>query len=153
MKIISEQRIKAHKIVISPRPVWKCRTCPMFGKTPSCPPLVPSWQESLEWLKRFNNALLIKFEVEIKNFQQDKREILNYLLEKEAQLFREGFLYCIALFPGNCNLCNQCDFQKKGECSQPSRVRPSMDALGIECSSIIDINFKESVLYGLLLID
>jgi len=57
MKIIFEKEIEAQKIVVSPRPVWKCRACPMYGKTLACPPHVPSWQETREWIAHFKTAL------------------------------------------------------------------------------------------------
>jgi len=87
MKIILEKEIEARKIVVSPRPVWKCRACPKYGKTPSCPPHVPSWKETRDWIRCFQTAIIVKFEIGMSDFEGGKREALRYLLEKE-----KGFL-------------------------------------------------------------
>ncbi|AIF69547.1 hypothetical protein PAP_05735 [Palaeococcus pacificus DY20341] len=153
MRIISEREISAGDIVISPRPIWKCRACPMYGKSPSCPPHTPSWKEAKEWVGHFKKALLIKFEIDYENFDREKRDAINYLLKKEEEFFKAGYYYAFGLFPGNCNLCEECSFQRNGECSMPTKVRPSLDAIGIELFKLVKIDFNESVLYGLILID
>lgn len=153
MKITYEKEIEARKIVVSARPVWKCRACPMYGKTPSCPPYAPSWKETQEWLTFFKKGLLLKFEIEMNTFEAEKRRVLLCLLKKEKKYFNEGYPYALALFPGNCNLCDECEFEKSKECIDPTRVRPCVDAVGIEVSSLVKIAFSENVLYGLVLID
>lgn len=153
MKIILENEIEAEKIVVSPRPVWKCRACPNYGKTPSCPPHAPSWQEAREWVAHFKIALIIKFEIDMSDFEGEKKEVLRYLLKKEKAFFAEGHPFAFALFPGNCNLCDECKFEAGERCPYPTDVRPSVDAVGIEIGSFIKIDFSENVLYGLILID
>ena len=153
MKIVFEREIQARKIVVSPRPVWKCRTCPMYGKTPSCPPYAPSWKETRDWIRCFQTALIVKFDTDMSSFEGEKRKALTYLLKKEKEFFAEGDPFALALFPGNCNLCDECEFEKNGKCLHPAKVRPSMDAVGIEIGSFTEIDFTENVLYGLILID
>lgn len=153
MRVIYEKEISTENIIVSPRPIWKCRTCPVYGKSPSCPPYAPSWEEAKEWIRHFKKALLIKFEINYKNFEEEKRKVLLYLLKKEEKLFKAGNPYAFALFPGNCNLCEECEFERSKRCKMPTKVRPSLDAIGIELSKIVDLDFSESVLYGLILID
>ncbi|MCO6042220.1 DUF2284 domain-containing protein [Thermococcus alcaliphilus] len=153
MRVIWEKEIAAGEIIVSPRPVWKCRSCPVYGKSPSCPPYAPSWRETKELVKHYKRALLIKFEINFENFEEEKRKVLDYILKREEELFKSGKFYATALFPGNCNLCEECEFERSGECKMPSKVRPSIDAVGIELSKIVKLNFSESVLYGLILID
>ncbi|RLF88369.1 DUF2284 domain-containing protein [Thermococci archaeon] len=153
MEVVWEREINVEKIVVSPRPVWKCRSCPMYGKRPSCPPHSPPWRETKELLKYYRKGLLIKFKINIEKFEEEKRSVLLWLLGKEHEYFRKGFYYALALFPGNCNLCDECSFEAMGVCSMPDKVRPSIDAIGIELSSIVTLNFDEPVLYGLILID
>ena len=153
MDIIFEKEIQASTIIISPRPVWKCRSCPNYGKTLSCPPHAPSWHEAKEWVSCFSRSLLIKFAIGRESFKDDKLAALHYLLDKEKELFASGKLYASALFPGSCTLCSKCSFAKKGTCAHPTMVRPSVDALGIELTSITELDFRESVLYGLVMID
>lgn len=152
VNIVSKKEIPPNSIVVSPRPVWKCKWCPMYGRRPSCPPFVPSWKEAKDWVCSYNKAVLIKFSVDRENFEQDKRNIIEYLLHKEKSLFSQGYTYAHSLFPGSCNLCVKCSFEINQKCLMPLKVRPSVDALGIELSSITEINFKESVLYSLIFI-
>ena len=85
-------------------------------------------------------------------FESEKREVLLYLLRREKELFKM-YPYVFALFPGACNLCDICEFEKSGKCPMREKVRPSIDAVGIEISSIVKINYNESVLYGLIFLD
>ncbi|CAB49741.1 DUF2284 domain-containing protein [Pyrococcus abyssi] len=153
MEVLEIREIQAKDIVVSPRPVWKCRTCPMYGKRPSCPPYAPSWKETIEVMKHYKRAILVKFKIDTSRFEEEKRRVLVWLLNKEKELFREGNYYALALFPGNCNLCEECTFETEGKCKKPEMVRPSIDAIGIELSSIIEIRFNEPVLYGMILVD
>ena len=153
MIIILEKEIEVQRIVVSPRPVWKCRACPMYGKTPSCPPHAPSWEETRDWIRCFQTAIVVKFETDMRDFEGEKREVLKYLLKKEKDFFAQGHPFAFALFPGNCNLCDKCEFEAGERCPHPTTVRPSMDAVGIEISSFMKIDFSENVLYGLILID
>ena len=152
MKVSYEKEIEAAGIVVSPRPVWKCRACPKYGKSPSCPPHVPSWKETRNWIKYFQRAVIVKIETGMDNFERDKRDALTYLLKKEKEFFTKGCLFAFALFPGNCNLCEECGFAIDEKCLYPTRVRPSVNALGIEISSFVKIDFCENVLYGLIMV-
>ncbi|MCD6276566.1 MAG: DUF2284 domain-containing protein [Thermoplasmata archaeon] len=152
MRVIYEKEISTKSIIVSPRPVWKCLTCEFYGKRPSCPPHAPHWKEAKDWVRSYKKALLIKFEVDMKNFDNEKRDVLLYLLHRERELFSE-YPYVFALFPGACNLCDECEFEKSGRCSLRDKVRPSIDAVGIEITSITEINYYENVLYGLIFLD
>ncbi|NJE84607.1 DUF2284 domain-containing protein [Thermococcus sp. CX2] len=153
MRVLWEKEVSTDDIVVSPRPVWKCRACPMYGKRPSCPPHVPDWREARDWVSSFKRALLIKFEIDYNNFEVEKRKALIYLLKREEELFKEGKMYAMALFPGSCNLCDYCPFEQGEPCRMPTKVRPSIDAIGIEIGRLVRIDFSESVLYGMVLIE
>ncbi|ACJ15951.1 hypothetical protein, conserved [Thermococcus onnurineus NA1] len=153
MRALWEREINAGEIVVSPRPVWKCMTCPMYGKRPSCPPHAPDWREAREWVSHFRKALIIKFEIDMDDFEAEKRKAILYLLKREEELFKEGKMYAMALFPGSCNLCDDCTFERGEPCRMPTKVRPSVDAIGIEISRLVEIDFSESVLYGMLLVE
>jgi predicted metal-binding protein len=153
VNIVFAKEISTVDIAVSPRPVWKCRTCPNYGRTPSCPPHVPSWQEARLWIDHFQRALFIKYRIGGRDYREEKRKALRHLLEKEREYFEDNRLYACALFPGECNLCDGCAFAAGSKCVHPDMVRPSVDALGIEITSLADINFHESVLYGVVLID
>jgi len=99
MEVLYEREISPGEIAVSPRPVWKCRTCQFYGKRPSCPPHVPSWREARELVRSYEKALLIKFRVDMERFEEEKREVLLYLLRRERELFPEN-PYVLAVFPG-----------------------------------------------------
>ena len=153
MKVIYEKEVEAARIVVSPRPAWKCRVCPMYGKSPSCPPHVPLWKETRDWIKCFQRAVIVKVETDRSNFEGEKREAITCLLKKEKDFFVKGCPFAFALFPGNCNLCEECGFETDEKCPYPTRVRPSVNAVGIEISSFVKIDFCEDVLYGLIMVD
>ncbi len=153
MKVLFEKKIDTGKIIVSPRPIWKCRTCINYNKKPSCPPYTPDWKETRDWIECFRRALLVKFQVEMENFDNEKRDVLEYLLTKEREFFKKGHEYAHALFPGDCNLCDECPHDSNGNCNRPDKKRPSISSVGIELSSLVEINFSESVLYGLILIE
>lgn len=153
MKVLFEKEVRTDKIVVSPRPIWKCRACKNYYSKPSCPPYTPDWKETRDWIKCFKKALLIKFQVEMENYKQEKREVLKYLLNKQKELFSKGYEFAHALFPGECNLCEDCLHDEKGNCINPEQKRPSISSVGIELSSLVNIDFSESVLYGLIIVE
>ncbi len=150
--VIWEKVIDASCIVVSPRPVWKCRMCSMYGKRLSCPPFVPSWRDAKEWISFYKEAVLYKFSINMDNFEDEKRSTIEFLLERERSLFKE-YPFVYALFPGSCNLCSKCPFETGGKCLKPTLVRPALDALGIEITSITHVNFSENVLYSLVFLE
>ncbi|MCP4137858.1 MAG: DUF2284 domain-containing protein [bacterium] len=151
MEILFTRRIKTKKITVSPRPVWKCRSCPEYGIRPSCPPYTPHWKEAAEWISRYTWAQIIKFKLAGDNFQEEKREILLYLLEQEKEYFKKKHFYVHALFPGSCNLCEPCSCVQGSECENKKAVRPSVDAIGIELDKLVTIDFNENALYAIIL--
>ncbi|WP_461863032.1 DUF2284 domain-containing protein [Thermococcus sp.] len=153
MKVLWEKEITASEVVVSPRPVWKCRLCPMYGRRPGCPPHAPDWREAREWVRSFRKALIIKFGIDYDDFENEKRKTLSYLLKREEEFFKKGYMYALALFPGSCNLCDDCPFERGEPCKMPDKVRPSIDAIGIEISRLVRIDFHESALYGMIFID
>jgi len=153
MHIIFEKYIKTKAIKVSPRSIIKCTTCPQYNQNPSCPPKAPEFFLAREWILSYKKALLIKCFIDSNYFESQKREMLKMLLDKEKDFFSQNKFYAYALFPGNCNLCEECTYKKTKVCSKPSLVRYSLDAVGIEINSITNIDFTESVLYGLILIE
>jgi len=152
MRLLYEKEIDAAAIVVSPRPVWKCTACSEYGIRPTCPPQAPGWREAADWVKRYKRALLVKFSLEGGNFEDEKRQVLRWLLSREKELFRDH-LYVFALFPGSCNLCDDCACEKGLPCADRTRVRPSFDAIGIELDKLTTIDFTENVLHSMIFLE
>ncbi len=148
MRVIFEKEIDVESILVTPRPHWKCKSCKNYGKSPSCPPNAPSWKEFKELLQHYQKALLIKFEIE-GDFENEKREILRFLLEKERELMRKGYTFALSLFPGECNLCEKCEVP----CKFPENMRFSLSAVGVEVAKLTKISGDEKALIALILID
>ncbi|AHF97464.1 MAG: DUF2284 domain-containing protein [Desulfurella sp.] len=153
MHIIFEKFVKISKIKISPKSIIKCTNCPQYNKNPSCPPNSPDYFLSVKWISSYKKALFIKCYIDNTMFEHEKREMIKMLLEKEKYFFSQNKFYAYALFPGNCNLCPVCSYETTKVCQKPSSVRYSLDAVGIQLDSLVKIDFSESVLYGLVLID
>ncbi|MEM1578892.1 MAG: DUF2284 domain-containing protein [Archaeoglobaceae archaeon] len=148
MRIVFEREIEVKEIVVTPRPIWKCKSCENYGKSPSCPPNAPSWKEFKELLRHYKKALLIKFGIE-GDFEKEKREILEFLLKKERELMKKGYTFALALFPGKCNICEEC----KTPCRFPEKMRFSLSAIGVEVAKLTKLDAKENVLIAIILLD
>lgn len=148
MRVLSEEEISVEIVPVSPRPQWKCRSCVNYNKSPSCPPNAPSWKEFKELLRHYRRALLIKFEIG-EEFENEKREVLKFLLEKERELMKKGHLFALALFPGNCNLCEKCEIP----CKFPEKMRFSLSSVGVEVAKLTKISADERLLVALVLVD
>lgn len=148
MRVLFEMEIYTKDILVTPRPYWKCKSCENYGKSPSCPPNAPKWEEFKELLQYYKKALLLKFEIE-GDFKSEKREVLKFLLEKERELMRKGYTFALALFPGNCNLCDKCEIP----CKFPEKMRFSVSALGVEVANLTKIDGKENALIAIILLE
>lgn len=153
MNIIYEKRIKVKHIKFSPRSIFKCMSCSAYNNNPACPPFAPDYFFAKQWKESYKFTLLIKFGIDYNNFESEKRQAIFYLLTKEKEFFNKNKPYAMSLFPGSCNICEECSFEKERNCKKIQSVRPSLDALGIELSSIVKIDFSESVLYSLVFIE
>lgn len=156
MKVINEFMVNVASVVVSQRPIFKCRACPDYATTPSCPPHTPSVADCREWVGAFKRAMIIKYSIESGDFGvfvKEKRAVQEHLLEREMAEFKAGNGYAMALFPGSCVLCETCSFIKAGECIAKNRVRPSVDAVGIEIARLVNLDFNENALYGMVFID
>lgn len=117
---------------------WKCQFgCPNYGHKHCCPPNVPTYKETQEFLKEYKKGLLVQFtykltKADLKNYAKRDvaigNETLKVLLELEKMAFLMNYYKAFALKGGTCHLCETC-----GEfCNHPTMARPSMEAVGID---------------------
>jgi predicted metal-binding protein len=136
---------------------WKCMFgCKGYGKHLSCPPYVPSPQQTRELLKEYKKAYIIHFRgiPGIKEIDPDKVPanwhafiaplilwIHDTLYELEQFAFYSGYYKALALGAYPCYYCEDCvaeqskgpvDISFKRECRHAEKVRPSMEAVGID---------------------
>lgn len=59
----------------------------------------------------------------------------------------------MVFFLGNCNFCDDCLFEYGELCRMFEKVRLSIDVIGIEISLLVEIDFLESVFYGMVMVE
>ncbi|ATW28955.1 DUF2284 domain-containing protein [Candidatus Formimonas warabiya] len=117
---INVRTISAEELVFDPRVRLKCIGCSEYG-TWRCHPNLPSYQEAIEMLGKYQEILVIH--------DQD-RDRLSYVartVEKEAFLDGNFFAYALC----GCYYCKQCHLSSKGPCTNPDYRRPYCYSLGI----------------------
>ena len=138
--ILSSEGIKVEKIaeidsgVLKPdrRARWKCRFgCGYFGKRYSCPPNVP--ENYVEFMESYSRAIAIIYR--FSDYMGDKIKLQKILPQIESRLVFD-YPMAFALFPGGCDICTECSYEKNGKCPKSSRVRPSLSSVGINVSKM-----------------
>lgn len=111
-------------VVVEPWVQLKCRFgCPSYGKSKTCPPFAPHYEETRKILGCYTHGMLIEGQPPGKDF---KEMLLN--LEREATL--GGYHKAFALGAGPCPLCARCP--EEAPCLLPDKARPAMEACGID---------------------
>jgi predicted metal-binding protein len=132
--------INPDDIVISQWVRMKCLYgCNEYGRTATCPPNVPSLEESERFFKEYGLAVIIHFAKAVEK-PEDRfawtRKINLKLLELEKEVFCSGFQKAFLLFMDSCNICKTCQ-EKKEDCVEPKMSRPTPEALGIDVFSTV----------------
>ncbi len=130
--------INPEEIIVSQWVRMKCLYgCNEYGKTATCPPNVPTIEESERFFKEYGRAVIIHFEKAMEK-PEDRfawtRKINIKLLELEKEIFCSGFQKAFLLFMDSCNICKTCQ-EKKEDCVEPKMSRPTPEALGIDVYS------------------
>jgi|Deesub1362B_J571_1020462.scaffolds.fasta_scaffold00051_83 predicted metal-binding protein len=155
--IITEKNLKIRKFEIKTldpkevkpdiRALWKCRFgCNYYGMRKSCPPFTPPMSEIKEFLSSYSVGYAIVFRYE-GDYMSTKREIQELLVALEGKLLLEHPMV-FTLFPGGCDLCEDCKFPDYGEC----RARPTVSSMGIKVSEF-GVSIGDKKLVGILLVD
>ncbi len=132
IKVEQITEIDAKKLTPDRRARWKCIFgCGYFGKRYSCPPIVPENYE--EFVKSYSKAIVIIYKFE--DYMSDKIKIQKILPVIESKLIFE-YPMAFALFPGGCDLCEECTFEKHQICPKSPKVRPSLSSVGINVSRL-----------------
>lgn len=135
---------------------WKCQFgCPNYGRTHCCPPNVPDYKQTQEFLKEYTDGLLVQFsftmtEADMQCYDQKDTEICQQTSKVLLALEREAFLHnyykAFALKGGTCRLCKTCNPAK---CNHPREARPSMEAVGIDVFAFArDNGYQTDVING-----
>lgn len=140
-------------IVTAPWVRMKCQFgCDGYNSSRCCPPHTPTPGEMQEVIDCYSRALLIHCKGNV-----SPTRIVTAL---EREIFLAGFYKALALGAGPCRVCEKCNLKK---CIEPEKVRPSMEACGIDVYAtarangypiqVLKNHSCEENCYGLVLID
>jgi len=149
--------IRPDDVVVAEWVRFKCRYgCKGYAKHLSCPPYAPSPNETRRFLSEYSNALLLRFdgvpgreearpEDVPDDFHPWYKDLILWVnstvhrLEKTA--FYDGYYKAFGFGAYPCIYCDQCvaeetegivDESVRRRCRHMDRVRPSMEAAGID---------------------
>lgn len=149
--------IEASSVTVSDWVRFKCTWgCKGYAKHLGCPPYAPSPEETRRMIREYRTALLLRFDgiPGIRTIDPDKipedfhpmyRKLIIwisdtlYRLEKTA--FYDGFYKAFGMGAYPCIYCDHCvaeesvgpvDLSMKRLCRHMDKVRPSMEAAGID---------------------
>ena len=116
--------------------------CPNYGRKWSCPPYSPGYSA---YYKDYPHVLLVLFWCTLDQFSYAGTEIIkvkaaNSILKSSIDRFMRSLAQefnGVMLSNGSCRLCRPCS-RKTGTdgCKRPEEMRFSMEALGLDVSSI-----------------
>lgn len=149
--------IPVGEIVVAEWVRMKCRFgCKGYGKHLSCPPYTPSPEEMRKVLSGYRTAMLVRFdgdpahpEIRPEDIPPDfhsfyRRMILwiwETMWELEKRAFYDGYYKAFAFGAYPCIFCETCiaeeaegsvDESLRRRCRMMDRVRPSMEAVGMD---------------------
>ncbi len=175
--------IPASEIVVGEWVRWKCRYgCRGYAKHLSCPPYTPAPEDTLKLLRGYDKALIVRFEDvkpnpdvpphHLHHFLWDAiKKVSDTMFELERHTFLSGYYKAFAMDALPCSYCDPCipeeekvlDEVPKRFCRHQERMRPSMEACGIDVfatvrkvgyeAEIFLSPYQKITLFGLLLIE
>lgn len=124
-----------------------CLGCENYGKKKSCPPFAKRFEDFMEdYNTMLVFALIVDIEQAMRQFKKP-RSYMGYLILLDRMIRNmitkitrniESKFDGYALLEGACKLCNKCGFKKKSVCDKPEKVRPSLEASGINVAELTE---------------
>ena len=145
--------ILTKSIIVSAWVRLKCQFgCSEYGTSLVCPPYSPEPGQIREVLKDYKFGVLLHFDRQV--------DIGRIVVKLERNIFLDGYYKALGFKAGPCMICNKCNLKS---CKFSERVRPSMEACGIDVYATVRAHgFPIEVLrktncrgdyYGLVLIE
>ncbi len=126
--------ISADTIEVSHAVRWKCRFgCDSYGERLTCPPNVPSVDETEKMVDEFNYTLLLH--------GHNDPEMQDIVVKLEHEIFLDGYYKALGLACGPCKRCEIEDCESP--CPYPEEIRPSLEACGIDVYKTVRNNGYE----------
>ncbi|MGQ9551998.1 MAG: DUF2284 domain-containing protein [Candidatus Bathycorpusculaceae bacterium] len=135
-------------IPVDDRVALKCKVpiCFGYGTSVNCPPHTISPSELLELIKKYKNAIFFRLEVKPEVIVRSRETILerasaykkvfDIVSAIESMAFYDGYYLAMGFAAGSCKstYCYnvECSALKGERCRNELKVRPSMEAVGID---------------------
>lgn len=111
----------------------KCQFgCGGYNYSYCCPPHTPNAEETRLVLDCYDRALLFYIKTLSSKDREKRKNFLQMLIDLEGEMFKDGYYKAFVFLAGPCNLCKECGKVTGTPCNQGDRVRPSMEACGID---------------------
>ena len=141
--------IKPSEIVVRNWVRLKCQYgCDGYGKILTCPPFSPTPERTMQVLKEYEWALLMKFEGaggRAGDAVVYEKSLPNLVVKIERAIFLKGFYAAFGLAAGPCSFCSGEDCNLE-QCRHPFEARPSMESCGIDVfATVRNAGFKIDV--------
>ena len=145
--------IPAAWVEVDERVRLKCAVppCPNYRRCANCPPFLFDLDTIRKAFKRYSKAIIFKNAVPAGDYtaeryyphgQKWQRKSTEIASQLEGQAFSEGYCYAVGFGSGSCRdtLCSSlaCAALDSGRCAHLLRARPSMEAMGIEITGLLE---------------
>jgi predicted metal-binding protein len=120
---VEAKGIPIEHVVMDERVYYKCLYgCPRYNSSKMCPPNTPLPADFERALRKYQWGILVKTR---------PHEINEIVVAVEREAFLLGHYLALGLRGGPCPLCPECT-DRKENCRNPEKARPSMEAVGID---------------------
>ncbi len=137
--IIDASQIKTDPVF---RDICATNVCGMYGKCYMCPPDVGDIDELMRAVGDYDYALVYQTVTELEDSYDfegmiEAKKSFYPIAQKLRHIFLEmGFSEVLHLGAGGCGVCEKCAKQTGEPCRFPDRAMPSLEAYGINVSSL-----------------
>jgi predicted metal-binding protein len=117
--------------------------CRNYNKKYSCPPKSPDFKVLS---KKYSHFVVNIFRIDLAEYKQQYNTIrMTNVVNKSVQrkVFNKAFLNnnftekIVILENGSCRLCKKCNLQNGMPCKYPDKMRPSLEACGINVDALV----------------
>lgn len=112
----------------------KCQFgCAQYDKSYGCPPHTPAPEQTRAIIDCYHRAIL--FHIEAPPTEERRKRLMEFremLIDLEGEMFKDGYYKAFVFLAGPCLICKECAKLKGMPCGFRARVRPSMEACGID---------------------
>ena len=128
------KQVHPSSIVIADWVRWKCQFgCKGYNRSYTCPPDSPMPEQTRAMIDEYHRTILFRTEAHpVPDLLERRKENRKMLVDLEIEMFKDGYYKAFVFMSGGCGLCDECGKTRGEPCPLGLRVRPSMEACGID---------------------